>query len=78
MSTVTLDKALDTVMQLPPDQQEMLLDIVRSRHIERRRQEIAEYAQQSLAAFRAGQLKPQTASEVIAELRREMDDDAEE
>jgi hypothetical protein len=74
MSTVTLDKALDTVMQLPPDQQEMLLDIVRSRYIERRRQEIAEYAQQSLAAFRAGQLKPQAASEVIAELRREMDD----
>ena len=61
MSDITLDTVLDTVMELPLEQQEMLLDIVRKRHIERRRQEIARDAQESLAAFRAGQLRPQSA-----------------
>lgn len=70
MSEITLDTALDTVMELPLEQQEMLIDIVRKRHIEHRRQEIAQDAQESLASFRAGQLKPQSATEVIVELRQ--------
>jgi hypothetical protein len=70
MSDITLDKALDAVMELPLEQQEMLLDIVRNRHIERRRQEIAKDAQESLAAFRAGQLSPKPAKEVITELHQ--------
>jgi hypothetical protein len=74
MNTISLDEALETVMQLPPEQQEMLIDIVRHRQIERQRQEIADNAQESLAAFRAGELKPQSASEVITELRRSLDE----
>lgn len=77
MSEITLDRVLDTVMELPLEQQEMLLDIVRKRHIERRRQEIARDAQESLAAFRAGQLRPQSAAEVIVELRQVLDEDGE-
>jgi len=77
MNTISLDKALETVMQLPSEQQEMLIDIVRNRQIERQRQEIAEDAQKSLAAFQAGELKPQTASELIAELQQELDEAAE-
>ncbi|MCP4422040.1 MAG: hypothetical protein GY805_35955 [Chloroflexi bacterium] len=78
MSTVSLDKALEIVMQLPSDQQEMLIDIVRNRQIERQRQEIAEDAQQSVAAFRAGDLQSQTASEVITELRTDLNEAVEE
>jgi hypothetical protein len=74
MSEITLDKALDTIMELPLEQQEMLLDIVRRRHIERRRQEIARDAEESLAAFRTGQLRPQSSIEVIVELRQVLDE----
>lgn len=74
MNTISLDEALETVMQLPPDQQEMLIDIVRHRQVERQRQEIADDAQESLAAFRAGELNPQSASDIISELRRSLDE----
>lgn len=74
MNTISLDEALETVMQLPPEQQEMLIDIIRHRQIERRRQEIADDAEQSMAAFQAGAFSPQSASEIISELRRNLDE----
>jgi len=73
MNVVTLNQAIDTAMQLPPEQQEMLLEILRGRHIEARRQEIAQDAQESLAAFRAGKLKTQSAEAVIEELRQALE-----
>ena len=66
---MTLDKVLDEAMDLPLEQQEMLVQILQRRIIERRRDEIATDAATSLAQFRAGKLKVQTASEAIAELR---------
>jgi hypothetical protein len=69
MSTITLDKALDTIMQLPLEQQDMLIEIWYKRRIETRRQEIAKDAQDTLAAFRSGQYKPQPVTRIIAELR---------
>ena len=74
----TLDRALVTVMQLSLDQQELLIEIVRQRHLEASRDEIARDAQESIAAFRAGKLKPQSAEAVIAELRRSLSEDLEE
>jgi hypothetical protein len=71
----TLDRALETVMQLSLDQQELLIEILRQRHIEASRNEIAKDAQESIAAFKAGKLKPQSAEAVIAELRRSLHDD---
>lgn len=73
MSASTFDQAIETVMQLPLEQQEMLVDIIRSRHIESRRREIARDAQESIAAFRAGKLKPQPAEAVIADLRNSLE-----
>ena len=75
---ITLDQAIDTVMQLPPEQREMLIDILHNRYIEERRNEIADDAQKSLAAFRAGSLKLQSANEVITELRESLDDSPQE
>jgi hypothetical protein len=74
----TLDRALETVMQLSLDQQELLIEILRQRHIEASRNEIAKDAQESIAAFKAGKLKPQSAEAVIAELRRSLHDDSAE
>jgi len=69
----TLDQVLETALQLPYEQQEMLIKILQKRHIESRRAEIAADAQQSLAEFRAGRLRPQSARNVIAELRQSLD-----
>jgi hypothetical protein len=65
----TLNEVLDAVMGLPVEQQEMLVQIVRQRTIENRREEIAQAAQESMAEFRSGKLKAQTAAEVISDLR---------
>jgi hypothetical protein len=70
MNAVTLDQAINTATQLPPDQQEMLIDILRKRQIENRRQEIMADANNSIAAFREGQFKVQSAEEAIVELHR--------
>ncbi len=71
-----LDLALETVMQLSLDQQKQLIEILRQRHIEASRDEIAKDAQESIAAFKAGKLKPQSAEAVIAELRLSLHKDS--
>jgi hypothetical protein len=65
----TLEQAIDTVSQLPPDQQEMLIEIIQNRLVETRRQEIARDAKESIADFHQGKLKSQSLEAIIAELR---------
>ncbi|MEI6258388.1 MAG: hypothetical protein WCR46_00575 [Deltaproteobacteria bacterium] len=65
---ITLDYAIDTVRQLPTEQQEMLIDIFYRRHFEKRRREIADDARKSIADFHAGRLKPKSVQEIISEL----------
>ncbi|HBY95258.1 MAG: hypothetical protein M5U01_00240 [Ardenticatenaceae bacterium] len=72
-NTVTLDQAIDTALQLPPEQREMLIDILRSRQIETRREEIAADARKSITAFREGKLKAQSAEEAITELHQALE-----
>jgi transcriptional regulator with AAA-type ATPase domain len=64
-----LDKVLDAAMDLPLEQQEMLVKILTNRIIESRRDEIASDAATSIAEFKAGSLKIQTAAQAIQELR---------
>ncbi len=71
----TLEQALNTVSQLPIEQQEMLIQIMQNRLIENRRQEIADEAKQAISSFHRGELKPQTADEVIAELQKSLQND---
>ena len=63
-----LDEVLDRAMDLPIEQQEMLIQILQRRMIERRRDEIAQDAAFSIAEFREGKLKAQTTDEAISEL----------
>jgi hypothetical protein len=53
-------------------------DDLNQRQIETRRREIAQDAQESLAAYRAGKLKAQPAEEAIRELRQALEDDERE
>ena len=66
---IHLDKVLDEAMALPIEQQEMLIKILQRRMVEKHRDEIARDAAFSLAEFRAGKLKAQSAAEAISELR---------
>ncbi len=68
----TLDQVLETALQLPYEQQEMLIKILQNRHHENRRAEIAADAQQSLADFHAGKFRQQSAEDVIAALRQSL------
>lgn len=65
----TLTEALEIIEQLPDEQQEMLIKIIRNRQIEKRRDEISQNARESLAAYRAGQLHPQSAESAISQLQ---------
>ncbi|PSN15613.1 hypothetical protein C7293_06430 [filamentous cyanobacterium CCT1] len=64
----SLEDALNTVSQLTPERQAMLVEIIHNRLIEARR-EIAEDAKTSIAAFHEGELQPQSAAAIIAELQ---------
>ena len=65
---VTLTDVLNAVEQLTDEDQEAFADIIRQRQIERRRDEIARDAQESMAAYRAGLLPSYTVEEAIAHL----------
>ena len=67
---MTFEQVVETIRQFPAEQQEMLIDLIHAWRIESRRREMARDAQESLAAFRSGQLKPQSAQAVITELRQ--------
>lgn len=66
---VTLEEAISTVNQLPIEQREMLLEIVKNQMIEAQREEIAKDAKEAIAAFHSGDLKPQPIENIIAELQ---------
>jgi len=67
-----LQQALDVVERLPPDDQETLIDLIRHRLIERRRDEIARNAQETLQAVRDG--RAQYGS--VEDLRRDLLDES--
>jgi hypothetical protein len=75
---VTLKDVLNAVEQLTDEDQEAFADIIRQRQIERRRDEIARDAQESMAAYRAGLLPSYTVEEASAELQVIMESSEEE
>jgi len=72
---VTLEEAIFTVNQLPFEQREMLLEIVKNQMIESRREEIAQDAKESIASFHQGELKPQSLENILADLRETLTED---
>ncbi|MEM8502096.1 MAG: hypothetical protein AAF716_02965 [Cyanobacteria bacterium P01_D01_bin.1] len=72
--TNTLNEVLETALELPEEQQKMLIDILQRRYAEKRREEIARDAQRTLDDFRSGHLKAQPIEDIIAELNQSVDD----
>ena len=70
---VTLDKALDEVMQLSGEQKQMLIEILWRRQIDERREEIAANAREAVSAFHAGSLNPETVEDLLERLHSSLD-----
>ena len=72
---VTLEEALNTVNQLPLEQREMLIEIIKNQMIEASREEIAQNAKEAITAFHRGELKAQPLEDIIFELQETLTKD---
>ena len=72
--TLAFEQIVDTVMQLPPEQQDILADLLKGWRIEARRREIARDANDSLNAYRAGKFRSKPASAIINQLHESAED----
>jgi poly-D-alanine transfer protein DltD len=70
---ITLASAIEIVEQLPTDQQDMLVQIIRDRQIERRREEIAQNYLVSVSEEKSGKLTFTTDIEEIQKLQAELE-----
>jgi hypothetical protein len=66
MAAPTLDRVLTEAETLPPDDREILEELLRKRRIEEWRNDTAAEARKAGKAFRSGKLKAQSAENVIA------------
>lgn len=66
--TVTLDEALDFVERLPRENWKTLVDIIRKREIELRRDEIVQSIIEAREAYARGELKRMTVEEAMKAL----------
>jgi len=64
----SFDVVLESVEALSIEEQEVLLDLVRRRLIERRRAEIAQNIAKAQEEYRTGQVRRGTIDELMAEL----------
>jgi hypothetical protein len=71
MVSSSFQKAIDVIEALPPEDQEMLIDLIRRRLIERRRAEIAHHAAETLQAVREGRAQYGTAEDLRRDLLAE-------
>jgi hypothetical protein len=62
---MTIDQALNDIMQLDYTSREMLLEILLKRQTEARRDQIAKSAEQAIKGFHAGNFTPMSAEEAI-------------
>ena len=70
---ITLASAIEIVEQLPTDQQDILVQIIRDRQIERRREEIAQNYLVSVSEEKSGKLTFTTDIEEIQKLQAELE-----
>ena len=66
--TVTFQDALEIVEALPESQQDDLVEIIRRRRIERRRESLAEGIQQARAEYARGEVSRGSADDLMKEL----------
>jgi DNA-binding NtrC family response regulator len=66
-----LDQILDEIASLSLDEQEALLNIIRQRHIERKREQILKDSRETLRAYKKGLAKKGTVADLIKDLERD-------
>jgi hypothetical protein len=60
-----LDQILDEIASLSLEEEEMLLHIIRQRHIERKREQILKDSRETMPAYNKGLIKRGTVSELM-------------
>jgi hypothetical protein len=68
---LTFDELLDTIDQLPIDQQETLVEVIQRRLIDLRRQEIAKHAAEARQLYLTGKLPHGTVEDLMADMDKE-------
>lgn len=69
--TVSIQQVMEDFETLPTEDQDLLLELIYKRRIERRRAEIARNATQTLAAVETGEAKRGTLADLRADLLEE-------
>ncbi|MBI3808501.1 MAG: hypothetical protein HY281_13475 [Nitrospirae bacterium] len=69
MSTVTFREALDLVESLSDEERLALVEIVKRRLVERRRDEIAESVREARENYARGEVRKGTADDLLRDLR---------
>jgi hypothetical protein len=68
MENITFQKALEVIESLPEEQRESLIDIVKRRLIEERRERLAQRIGEAREEYKRGQIKKGTVDDLIHEL----------
>jgi hypothetical protein len=67
-NTTSFQTALDYVEALPPDDQDLLIELIQKRRIEQRRNAIAQNAVETFSAVKAGTAKRGTLADLRVDL----------
>jgi hypothetical protein len=67
-SVLAFGEVLEVVNKLSLEEQETLIEVVRRRVIERRREELAKEIQDAQKEFQAGHCRPVTPDELVTEI----------
>ncbi len=65
---LSLDRILEAARHFSSEQMELLIGVLYKRQVDTRRDEIAANAREAIAAFHRGELKTETADELIRRL----------
>jgi len=68
MKPSSFNAVLESIEALPTEEQEILIDLIQRRLVERRRTEIADNISQSMQEYQAGQVFRGSVDELMAEL----------
>jgi hypothetical protein len=66
-----MDQILDKIASLSLDEEEMLLTIIKKRHIERRREQILKDSRETIRGYQKGLVKRGTVSELMKDLEND-------
>lgn len=70
----SFQELLESVESLPLDDQQMLLDIINMRLIEKRRDELVADMEESLEAYRKGEVQIGTVEDILRDLDKDLMD----